>query len=54
VAPPAKRRQSDFVRKALLRAIMEAEEARTRVAYESHPDSETEAEDWSTAEQFSA
>jgi len=52
VAPAANRQRAQFVRKALMKALMEAEEARTRAAYEAKPDSETEADDWSTAEEF--
>jgi predicted transcriptional regulator len=54
VAPAAKRRRAQFVRKALLKAVMEAEETRTRAAYRAKPDSEREADDWSTAEEFRA
>ena len=54
VAPAAKRRRAQFIRKALLKALMEAEEARTRAAYRSSPDSEAEADDWSGAEEFQA
>jgi len=52
VAPPAKRQRARFIRKALFQALVEAEEARTRAAYETKPDSEDEADDWSTAEEF--
>ena len=37
--------QPDELRRALLRA----EEDRTRLAYLKHPDEESEADDWSTA-----
>jgi predicted transcriptional regulator len=52
VAPPAKRTRARFVRNALIQAIMEAEERKTRSAYLSHPDSEADADDWSTAGEF--
>ena len=52
VAPAAKRQRARFIRAALLRALMEAEEARTRAAYRQHPDSEAEADDWSLPEAF--
>ena len=52
VAPAAKRQRAQFIRKALLKAVMEAEEARTRAAYRTKPDSEREADDWSSAEEF--
>ena len=54
VAPAAKRQRAQFIRQALLKAVMEAEEARTRAAYRAKPDSEQEADDWSTAEEFRA
>ena len=54
VAPAARRRRSEFIRGALRKAVMEAEEARTRVAYRARPDSGAEADDWSTAEEFRA
>jgi predicted transcriptional regulator len=54
VAPAAKRRRTHFIRQAILRAILEAEEAHTRAAYLAQPDSEAEADDWSTAEEFRA
>ena len=52
VAPAAKRQRAQFIHQALLRALMEAEEQRTRAAYRRQPDSESDADDWSTAEEF--
>jgi predicted transcriptional regulator len=52
VAPPSSRKRAQFVRNALLKALMEAQEAKTRAAYHDAPDSEAEADDWSTAEEF--
>lgn len=52
VAPAAKRRRAQFIRDAVQKAVMEAEEARTRHAYMAKPDSEREADDWSSAEEF--
>jgi len=52
VAPAAQRQRAEFVRKALWNAIRDAEEERTRLAYLRQPDSEAEAEDWSTAEEW--
>ena len=52
VAPPAKRQRAQFIRRALIRALMEAEEHRTRSAYMRHPDAESEADDWSSAEDY--
>jgi metal-responsive CopG/Arc/MetJ family transcriptional regulator len=50
VAPAAKRQRAEFVRAAIRRAIRETEEERTRRAYTEQPDSEAEADDWSSAE----
>jgi predicted transcriptional regulator len=47
-----KRRRAEFIRGAITRAIIEAEEVRTRRAYELQPDSEAEADDWSNCEEF--
>lgn len=52
VAPAAKRRQSQFIRDAVKKAIREAEYLRIRRAYEAHPDSEAEADTWETPEEF--
>jgi len=52
VAPAARRQRARFIRAAVLKAVMEAEEARTRAAYQKKPDAESEADDWSTAEEF--
>jgi len=54
VAPAAKRQRAQFIRQALMKALMEAEEARTRAAYKASPDSEQEADDWANAEEFRA
>ena len=52
IAPARKRRRSQFIREAIRRAIREAEYDAIRAAYEAHPDSEAEADDWSTAEEY--
>jgi len=52
VAPAAQRRRAPFLRQAIRQALVAAEEARTRQAYRARPDSEREADDWSTAEEF--
>lgn len=52
VAPVAKRQRARFIRQAVLKAILEAEETKTRAAYRVQPDSEAEADDWSTAEEY--
>ena len=49
VAPAANRQRAEFVRAAIRKAIVETEEARTRRAYQSEPDSESDADDWSNA-----
>ena len=49
IAPAAKRQRAEFVRSAIRKAIRETEEERTRQAYFAQPDSEAEADDWSTA-----
>jgi hypothetical protein len=52
IAPAAKRQRAEFVRTAIRRAIRETEEERTRRAYLEQPDSEAEADDWSSAEKW--
>ena len=52
VAPAAKRQRAEFVRAAIRKAIREAEEERTRKAYLAQPDSQTEADDWSSPEEW--
>lgn len=52
VAPPGKRQRSRFLREAVLRAVIEAEEQRTRAAYLAQPDSEAEADDWPEAGEY--
>jgi hypothetical protein len=47
-----KRRRAEFIRAAIVRAIREEEEARTRLAYALQPDSESEADDWSNCEEY--
>ena len=54
VAPAAKRRQSEFIREAIRKAVREAEYAAIRAAYAARPDSESEADDWSSAEEYKA
>jgi hypothetical protein len=53
-AATEKRKRAEFVRSAIVRAIRETEEARTRRAYELQPDTETEADDWSNCEEYKA
>jgi hypothetical protein len=52
IAPAAKRQRAEFVRGAIRKAIRETEEERTRRAYLGQPDSEAEADDWSSAEEW--
>ena len=54
VAPAAKRQRAQFIRRVLLKALMEAEEQRTRSAYLRQPDAESEADDWSSAGEYRA
>lgn len=48
----AKRKRAEFVRAAIRKAIREAEEMRTKLAYLQRPDSEKDADDWSNAEEW--
>ena len=52
VAPAAQRKRAEFVRTAIRKAIYEAEEERTRMAYLKLPDNETSADDWRGAEDW--
>ncbi len=52
VAPASKRRRSRFVREAIRKAIRQAEYERIRLAYLAQPDSEADASDWSTPEEY--
>jgi hypothetical protein len=47
-----KRRRAEFIRGAIVRAIRDLEEARTKRAYALQPDSESEADDWSNCEEY--
>ena len=44
--------RAEFIRGAITRAIREEEYARMRRAYESQPDSELDADDWSNCEEY--
>lgn len=52
IAPAAKRQRAEFIRSAIRKAIRETEEERTRRAYLRQPDSASEADDWSAAEDW--
>jgi predicted transcriptional regulator len=49
---PAKRLRTQFIRDAIRKAVREVEYERIRQAYLAQPDSESEADDWSTVEQY--
>jgi len=52
IAPARKRQRSEFIRTAIKRAIRKAEYEAMKKAYQRKPDSESEADDWSNAEEF--
>lgn len=52
LAPTASRKRAEFIRCAIRKAIRDHEFARMRQAYAAQPDSEQEADDWSTAEEY--
>ena len=52
IAPAAKRRQSQFIRQAIRKAVRAAEYSAIRAAYLAQPDSEAEADDWSSPEEY--
>ncbi len=54
VAPPGERKRMRFLRDAIRKAVLAELERRSRTGYEALPDSETEADDWSTAEEYRA
>jgi predicted transcriptional regulator len=54
LAPAASRKRTEFIRSAIRKAIRDQEFARMRRAYVAQPDSEQEADDWSTSEEFEA
>lgn len=54
LAPAASRKRTEFIRSAIRKAIRDQEFARMRQAYAAQPDSEQEAGDWSTSEEFQA
>jgi len=52
IAPAAKRQRTQFIRNAIRKAIREAQYEQVRRGYLAQPDSEAEADDWSTAEEY--
>lgn len=49
---PSKRLRTQFRRDAIQKAVREAEYERIRQAYLAQPDSESEADSWSTVEEY--
>ena len=49
---PGRRLRAQFIRDATRKAIREVEYERIRQAYLAQPDSEAEADDWSTPEEY--
>ena len=52
VAEPGQRKRSEFIRQAIRKAIRQAEYSAMRRAYGTRPDSASDADDWSTPEEF--
>ncbi len=52
IAPAVKRQRAEFIRMAVKDAIRKREYARIREAYELQPDSASDADDWSSAEEW--
>lgn len=52
ISPPGRRERSEFIRGAIRKAIRRAEYRAMREAYRRQPDSASEADDWSTAEDY--
>jgi hypothetical protein len=52
IAPAAKRKRADFIRKAVKDAIFNHEQRRMRTAYRLQPDSAPEADAWELPEDW--
>jgi metal-responsive CopG/Arc/MetJ family transcriptional regulator len=52
IAAPGQRKRSEFIRQAIRRAVRQAEYRAMREAYRKQPDSEVEADQWTTFEEF--
>jgi metal-responsive CopG/Arc/MetJ family transcriptional regulator len=52
IAPAAKRQRAEFIRQAVKEAIRKREYEQIREAYLRRPDAATEADDWSSAEDW--
>jgi Arc/MetJ-type ribon-helix-helix transcriptional regulator len=51
---PGKRQRSEFIRRAIRKAVRQAEYRAMRDAYRRQPDSALDADDWSAPEEFKA
>ncbi len=54
IAPPAKRKRTQFIREAVKTAIRKQEYAQMRQAYGKRPDAADEADNWEGCEKFEA
>jgi predicted transcriptional regulator len=54
IAPPAKRKRTQFIRDAVKTAIRKQEYAQMRQAYGKQPDSAKDADNWAGCEEFKA
>jgi predicted transcriptional regulator len=52
IAPVAKRQRAEFIRQAVKEAIRRREYEQIREAYRRQPDSCSDADDWSNAEEW--
>jgi predicted transcriptional regulator len=52
IAPPAKRKRADFIRRAVKDAIFRQETDRMREAYRLQPDSVEASDDWELPEEW--
>jgi hypothetical protein len=50
IAPAAKRKRADFIRKAVKDAIFKHDQEKMRQAYQLQPDSGAEADNWANAD----
>jgi predicted transcriptional regulator len=54
IAPVAKRQRAEFIRRAVKEAIRRQEYEQIREAYLRRPDAASDADDWSSAEEWKA
>ncbi len=54
IAPAAKRQRAEFIRQAVKEAIRRQEYDQIRAAYLRQPDAASDADDWSSAEEWKA